>query len=101
MNVRVLFKGFNVAPGVVGGENNRTALGLDLYHLHVRQQPQGPPDGLRGYAVLRCHDRSAVNTGALRQFSAGNAGGKVQCDLQILCGYHRMPHDHSFFPELK
>ena len=42
-----------IATGIVGGQDIDTALLLHLHYLHIRQQPQGPADGLRGDIVLR------------------------------------------------
>ena len=80
--------------GAVGGEDHSAALGLDLHHLHVRQQPQGLADRLRGYPVLRRQHRPTVNPAALRQLTLGDAGSQIQSDLQILGRDNCLPRSH-------
>ena len=92
VDVRVLGEVVDVPPGAVGGEDHGPALGLYVHHLHIRQQPQGLADRLRGYPVLRRQHRPAVNPAALRQLALGDAGGQIQSDLQILGRDNCLPH---------
>ena len=98
MDVGALLKILDVPPGTVCGEHDRSALGLHLHHLHVRQQPQCPADGLRRDIVFRGHNGAAVNAAALRQLSLGNAGGQIQGDLQVLGENDGLFHQTSTFP---
>ena len=92
MDVGTLFEIFNVPLGAVCRENHSAALRLDLHHLHIRQQPKGPPDGFRRYVIFRRHQRPAINPAAFRKFTFGNALGNIQSNLQVLGGDNRFFH---------
>jgi hypothetical protein len=96
MDVRILGEVFDVPAGAVGGEDYGPALGLHIHHLHVRQQPQGLADRLRGYPVLRRQHRPTVNPAALRQLTLGDAGSQIQSDLQILGRDNCLPQAITF-----